>query len=48
MLQCFKNKKNNNINVLSTIFCNIGDVSRMLQCYNENDSQLKSQRGKVF
>jgi hypothetical protein len=34
MLQCYKNKKYNNINSLSAIFCNIDNVTAMLQCYN--------------
>ena len=34
MLQCYKNKKYNNINSLSAIFCNIDNVTTMLQCYN--------------
>ena len=36
MLQCYKNKKYNNNNSLSAIFCNIDNVTTMLQCYNKN------------
>ena len=34
MLQCYNFKMINNINSFRAILCNIGNVTRMLQCYN--------------